>query len=181
MNCVGRSGTTEVRFPALGELSGDWGGGLMIGTAAVGAACRVEDGRGPATRLATVVPAALGFGSPRALLLALHTGALDRGAVASLAPVVLDLADAGDAVCIRLVERQADEVLALVAAAARRLGAEDGSLPVILDGSLLKAGCRRLDERIRAGIGAHAVVTPPEPPVHGAVLLARDALAPSTV
>src|SRR5918994_1384882 len=48
MNCVGVAPDgREVRFPAIGELSGDWGGGNDIGVAAVGAALRGEDGRGP--------------------------------------------------------------------------------------------------------------------------------------
>ncbi|HSO52303.1 MAG TPA: BadF/BadG/BcrA/BcrD ATPase family protein, partial [Actinomycetes bacterium] len=50
MNCVGVAPDgREVRFAAVGELSGDWGGGRDIGVAAVGAALRGEDRRGPPT------------------------------------------------------------------------------------------------------------------------------------
>src|SRR4029453_16826175 len=50
MNCVGVAPDGgEVRFAAIGELSGDWGGGRDVGVAAVGAALRGEDGRGPRT------------------------------------------------------------------------------------------------------------------------------------
>src|SRR5262249_40014116 len=52
INCVGVSPSGEhVRFPALGEISGDWGGGYDLGLAAVWAAARSEDGRGPRTSL----------------------------------------------------------------------------------------------------------------------------------
>jgi N-acetylglucosamine kinase-like BadF-type ATPase len=64
MNCVGVAPDgREVRFPAIGELSGDWGGGRDVGMAAVGAALRGEDGRGPATALTPAVAARFGPGS----------------------------------------------------------------------------------------------------------------------
>ena len=48
INCVGVAPDGRlVRFAALGELSGDWGGGYDVGMAAVSAAARSEDGRGP--------------------------------------------------------------------------------------------------------------------------------------
>ena len=52
INCVGvaRDGR-QVRFPALGSITGDWGGGYDVGLAAVSAAARSEDGRGPRTSL----------------------------------------------------------------------------------------------------------------------------------
>ena len=48
MNCVGVAPDgREVRFPAIGELSGDWGGGRDVGVAAVVAACGARTGAGP--------------------------------------------------------------------------------------------------------------------------------------
>ncbi|MEH3077696.1 MAG: hypothetical protein PGN11_13690 [Quadrisphaera sp.] len=46
-NAVGLDGERTVRFLSLGPVSGDWGGGADLGVAALGAACREEDGRGP--------------------------------------------------------------------------------------------------------------------------------------
>ena len=52
MNCVGVSPDgRHVRFPALGDITGDWGGGFDVGLAAIGAAARSQDGRGPTTVL----------------------------------------------------------------------------------------------------------------------------------
>ena len=47
INCVGvtAAGGTA-RFPSLGRLSGDWGGGLHLGGEALWHAVRAEDGRG---------------------------------------------------------------------------------------------------------------------------------------
>ena len=44
------------RFPALGWIAGDWGGGADIGEAAIWHAVRSEDGRGERTSLARCRP-----------------------------------------------------------------------------------------------------------------------------
>ncbi len=79
-NCtgVGPDGR-EVRFPALGPISGDAGGGQEIGIAAVGACIRAGDGRGPHTALERAVPAFFGMRTPRQVMVGLHTGKLDEG------------------------------------------------------------------------------------------------------
>ena len=52
INCVGVGPDgRHARFPALGAISGDWGGGYDVGLAALSAAARSEDGRGPRTQL----------------------------------------------------------------------------------------------------------------------------------
>ena len=40
-----------VRFPSVGVISGDWGGGGTLGTEALFLAVRAEDGRGQPTAL----------------------------------------------------------------------------------------------------------------------------------
>ena len=56
VNCVGASPSgRRAWFPALGEITGDWGGGPDIGMAALGAGVRSEDGRGAPTVLARAV------------------------------------------------------------------------------------------------------------------------------
>src|SRR6185312_12918930 len=52
INCVGVAPDgRHVRFPALGTITGDWGGGYDVGLAAVFKAARSFDGRGAATTL----------------------------------------------------------------------------------------------------------------------------------
>ena len=65
MNCmgVGPDGR-QIRFPALGMITGDWGGGFDVGLAAQSAAARSEDGRGPATALEQAVPGHFGLARP---------------------------------------------------------------------------------------------------------------------
>ncbi|NEC22228.1 N-acetylglucosamine kinase, partial [Streptomyces parvus] len=57
INCVGMTpdGRTA-RFPAIGRISGDWGGGSGLAEEALWFAARAEDGRGEASELARALP-----------------------------------------------------------------------------------------------------------------------------
>ena len=115
INCVGLGPSgASVRYPALGALTGDWGGGYDLGEAALGAAARSADGRGPRTVLERVVPAAFGLADPLALATEMHQGRLSEQRLVELAPVVVEAA-ADDAVAAALVDRLADEIVAFVA------------------------------------------------------------------
>ena len=75
INCVGVGPDgTHVRFPALGEITGDWGGGHDVGLAGLWAAARSEDGRGPKTELEQLIPEHFGYATPLQLARALHGG-----------------------------------------------------------------------------------------------------------
>src|SRR5262249_1089366 len=89
INCVGVSPTGRVaRFPALGAITGDWGGGYDVGLAALSAAARSEDGRGPRTSLERAVPAHFGLESPLALGEEIHRGRIPVRRAVELAPIV---------------------------------------------------------------------------------------------
>ena len=178
MNCCGVApdGRT-VRFAALGEISGDGGGGGWVGLQAVRAAVRGHDGRDPHTVLERAVPAALGKRTLLAVLEAVQSAELEDN-IAGLAPLVFRCAAEGDAVARRIVERQADELVAMVVSAARRLHLLRRDVHVVLGGGLVPAGDGGFLARITAGIHAAvpaALVKPlAVPPVVGAGLLALD-------
>ena len=76
INCVGVAPDgRQVRFPALGAITGDWGGGYDVGIAALWAAARSEDGRGPRTSLERAVPAHFELATPLELAEAIHVEA----------------------------------------------------------------------------------------------------------
>ncbi len=63
INCVGVAPDgRRARFPALGAITGDWGGGYDVGLAALSAAARSADGRGPRTALERAVGRAFRHG-----------------------------------------------------------------------------------------------------------------------
>src|SRR5215207_3257120 len=181
MNCVGVAPDgREVRFPAIGELSGDWGGGRDVGMAAVGAALRGEDGRGPLTTLTRLVPDWFGLPSALALVEALFLERIDERRVLELVPLVFAEADAGDEVAARLVARQVDEIVAMAGAAIRRLDLTGRDVEVVLGGGLFHGETPTFLERIRSrivGIAPAARLTQvTAPPVVGAALLGLDRL-----
>jgi N-acetylglucosamine kinase-like BadF-type ATPase len=178
INCVGVSPSGEhVRFPALGEISGDWGGGYDLGLAAVWAAARSEDGRGPRTSLERLVPAYFGLETPRDLAEAVHLGRVDQRDVLELPPLLFAAA-ADDAVAAEIVHRLADEVVTLARATLVRLGLEHEPVEVVLGGGVLQSGDHRLLEAIEtglAGIGpALTMRVASSPPIVGSALLGLD-------
>ena len=181
MNCVGVAPDgREVRFPAVGELSGDWGGGHDVGVAAVGAALRGEDGRGPETTLTGAVAGWFGLGSALAVVEAMFCGRIDRRRVLELVPLVFAEAEAGDPVADGIVARQVAEVVAMAGAAIRRLGLAGLDVDVVCGGGLFRGDAPAFLERIRSELArlapAARLTRLAAPPVVGAALLGLDAL-----
>jgi N-acetylglucosamine kinase-like BadF-type ATPase len=184
MNCAGVAPDgAQARFPALGPLSGDWGGGHLIGLAAVGAALRGEDGRGPGTILRRTVPEHFGLPSALAVVEAIYLRRIDEDRVLELPPLVFAAAAAGDRAATEIVERQADEVVTMAGAAIRRLGLAGRDVDVVLGGGLFQRDDPAFIERIRAGITAVAPAATLRrltgPPVVGAALLGLDRIGAS--
>jgi N-acetylglucosamine kinase-like BadF-type ATPase len=181
INCVGVAPDgRRARFPALGPITGDWGGGHDVGLAGLTAAARSEDGRGPRTSLERALPAALGCASPNGLAEAIHLGRIEERRVVDLAPLVLAEADAGDAVAIGIVDRLAGEILAFTRVAIERLDLAAEAVEVVLGGGLLRSDRGRVRAAVAAGVGsiaprAHVTVTSTAPIV-GAALLGLDHL-----
>ncbi|MGW0564298.1 N-acetylglucosamine kinase [Streptomyces sp. NPDC003016] len=179
INCVGMlpDGRTA-RFPAIGRLSGDWGGGGGLAEEALWCAARAEDGRGEPTELAHALPAHFGLESMYALIEALHLGRIAPARRHELAPVLFAVSAEGDRVARSIVHRQAEEVVAMATVALGRLGLLAEEAPVLLGGSVLAAHHPELDDRIAALMSERApkavlrVVT--APPVLGAALLGLD-------
>jgi N-acetylglucosamine kinase-like BadF-type ATPase len=181
INCVGRvHDGRSARFPSLGPLSGDWGGGDHLATKALWHAVRGEDGRGPATVLSRAVADYFGQSTTEEAAFGLHLGRLDRARQRGLTPLLFDVAAAGDPVALSIVARQAEEIIALATVAARRLDLLSCPFDVVLGGGVLRARHPLLIGPVTRGITALAdkatVTVVEQPPVLGAALSALDAL-----
>jgi len=140
------------RLAALGDISGDWGGGGDIGTAGLGAAVRARDGRGPATVLETTVPGHFGLKRPIDVTRRLEAGTFGPDHLRSLSPVVFAAASGGDRVARSILDRQADELVAMAGAIIRRLRIARLAPDVVLAGGVFAARDERFEQRIRTGI-----------------------------
>ena len=184
VNCSGVAAdgrTASLR--ALGPISGDWGGGGDLGRAALAAAVRARDGRGPRTLLERTVPAHFKLARPIALTEALHTGRIDEERLRELAPVVFAAAVAGDAVARGIVDRLADELATMAIAIIRRLRLIHAEFDLVLAGGVFRTWDAAFIDRLTDGVQAvasHARITPlRQPPLLGAALLGLDRLSPS--
>ncbi|HET7182440.1 MAG TPA: BadF/BadG/BcrA/BcrD ATPase family protein [Candidatus Limnocylindrales bacterium] len=168
-----------IRFDGVGTYSGDWGGGGGIGLAAIAAAVRGRDGRGPRTRLERDVPAFFGVASPPAMTKALYLEQIPRGRITELAPLVFQAAADGDGVARGILDRLADELVAMATALIHRLRLAHLDPEVVLAGGVFRNQDQAFHDRLEAGI--HAVAPRAElrrlaaPPVLGAALIGLDA------
>jgi N-acetylglucosamine kinase-like BadF-type ATPase len=181
INCVGVSAAGRIlRFPSVGAISGDWGGGSTLGTEALFLAVRAEDGRGEPTALREAIIKHFGTASVVDVTAALHFGEMPRSRIHELVPVLLRVAAAGDGPARAVVERLAEEVFLLARAAYDRLMLRDQPTDVVLGGSVLAARHPLLIEGVSRRLAAHAPHVNPlvvdDPPVVGAALLGLDAL-----
>ncbi|GHD89787.1 N-acetylglucosamine kinase [Streptomyces naganishii] len=179
INCVGmRPDGRTARFPALGRISGDWGGGWALAEEALWHAARAEDGRGPATTLAGTLPAHFGLPTMYALIEALHLGRIDQDRRHELTPVLFATAAEGDPIARRIIDRLAEEVVSMATVALTRLDLLNEETPVLLGGSVLAAQHPSLNDTIRDLLAARAPKAVPQvvtaSPVLGAALLGLD-------
>jgi N-acetylglucosamine kinase-like BadF-type ATPase len=168
------------RFDGVGDISGDWGGGGSVGSAAQAAAVRARDGRGPRTHLERLVPAHFGLSTPGALVRALYDGRIEQERLGELSPVVFEAAVGGDVVAREIVDRLADELGVMAVALIRRLRLGRLDPDVVLAGGVFRAEDPAFYERIRAAVlkaaPAARIVRLDVPPVHGSALLSLELL-----
>ncbi|MFE0551514.1 N-acetylglucosamine kinase [Streptomyces pilosus] len=181
INCVGmRPDGRTARFPAIGRVSGDWGGGWALAEEALWHAARASDGRGGPTALADTLPAHFGLSGMAGLIEALHLGHVPRARRHELTPVLFATAAGGDGVARAIVARQAEEIVTMAVVALTRLSLLDEETPVVLGGSVLAARHPLLDDRVHALLAERSPKAVPRVvtvrPVLGAGLLGLDAL-----
>ncbi|MFC1443606.1 BadF/BadG/BcrA/BcrD ATPase family protein [Streptacidiphilus sp. N1-10] len=185
INCVGVAPDgRRTGFPALGPISGDWGGGADLGAAALWHAVRDEDGRGPHTLLRTAVTGHFGTTTVAEVTADLHSGALPEIRLSELCPAVFAACDQDDPTARALVERLADEIAGMAVTVLRRLGLDRGPdhhPEVVLGGSVLAARHRlllgRIERRLAAAVPGARPLVSTAAPLLGSALAAQDLVA----
>jgi N-acetylglucosamine kinase-like BadF-type ATPase len=164
------------RAGGWGYVLGDEGSGYWLGRLALRAVVRAADGRGAPTGLTPLVLAHYGVDHPDALVQQIYQGGTRPAAIAALAKLVGQAADAGDTVAQQLVVLGARELAGAAASVACRLHIERE--PVVLAGGTL-LGLRRLRDVLVQELAIalpHAPILPlAVQPAVGAVRLALAA------
>jgi N-acetylglucosamine kinase-like BadF-type ATPase len=179
LNCCAVSPQGRIaRYAAIGEISGDGGGGDWIGLQALRAAIRGRDRRGPRTQLERDVPAHYSLRTPHQLMEAIYLGRIDQYRLTELPRVVFAASASGDAAAQDILDRLATEIVAMVTSAARRLRMTRTDPDVVLGGGVVQGRDPRLiahiDEGVRARIPQATVHVLDKPPVLGAAYLGLD-------
>jgi glucosamine kinase len=168
----GRSPTgATARCGGWGPAAGDEGSGAWIGRRALSVVTAAADGREPETALTGAVLTAAQV-NETADLVGWAAGATPAQ-FATLAPVVLSVAESGDLRANAIVTLAVEELVLHVRALARQLfGDERAALPVALSGGMLPRGGtlrKRLEHRLKSAVPGAQVMTEPVIAARGAV------------
>jgi glucosamine kinase len=166
----GPTGVTA-RCGGWGPVAGDEGSGAWIGRRALSVVTAASDGREPETALTGAILTAAQV-NETADLIAWAANA-PPSQLATLAPIVLSAADAGDLRANALVSLAVEELVLHVRALARQLfGDERASLPVALSGGMLSRGTalrKRFEHRLKSSVPGAQIRSEPVIAARGAV------------
>jgi N-acetylglucosamine kinase-like BadF-type ATPase len=156
----------------------DASAGFDLAELAVKAVYRDGLGLGPATALTPLVLERFGCTDAVNLMHEFTRRGSILGLVAHLqvAPLLLDVAEAGDEVAGAIVAAAGSALGDQARVSAERVGLGLDGTPVVLTGGVLQHPSKLLSESIMARLDGAVPVRPTEPPLVGALLLAYDRL-----
>lgn len=169
---------TQARCGGWGPVFGDEGSGGWIGRRALSVVSAAADGREPETALTGAILTATE--SNEASDLIRWAAAANAGKFATLAPVVLSVADGGDLRANAIVSMAVEELALHIRALARQLFTDErASVPVALTGGLLTKGAslrKRLEHRLKSAVPGAQLHAGEVDPARGAVRAALRSL-----
>lgn len=171
-----RIGEETHRAGGYGYLLSDDGSGFAIGRAALAQLLRWYDGRAAHTELFDAMSTQLQVRDAQELLRRVYGEPHPVAIVASIAPLVLDRAGAGERLASKIVQTAALELVELLKALVRRAKIEARELPLVFAGGLFAENSLLsylVETRLLADLPLLAPVKSPSSPVQGALELAR--------
>lgn len=177
----GPAGSTS-RCGGWGPVIGDEGGGAWLGRRALSVVSAASDGREPETALTGAILTATE--TSEASELVRWAADATPGKLATLAPVVISVADSGDLRANSIVSMGVEELALHIRALARQLFADErASVPVAFTGGLLTKGTsyrKRLEHRLKTAVPGAQIHSGEVDPARGAVRGALRQLAELT-
>jgi glucosamine kinase len=166
----GPAGATA-RCGGWGPVAGDEGSGAWIGRRALSVVTAAADGREPETALTGAILTAAQVNETTDLIA--WSANATPGSLATLAPVVMSVAEQGDLRANAIVSLAVEELVLHIRALARQLfGDERASLPVAFSGGMLSRGStlrKRLEHRLKSAVPGANIRTDPVVAARGAV------------
>jgi glucosamine kinase len=162
---------TTARCGGWGPVFGDEGSGAWIGRRALSIVTAAADGRESPTALTGAILTAAELNEVSELIP--WAAGANPAQIATLAPVVFTVADAGDLRANSLVNLAVEELMLHVRSLAQQLfGDERASVHVALAGGMMKPRSmlrKRLEHRLRAAVPGAQIQTAEVNPARGAV------------
>jgi N-acetylglucosamine kinase-like BadF-type ATPase len=182
-NAVGQSSDQQrARIGGLGPDFGDDGCANTVGTAAMRAAFRMEDGRGAFTLLNAAIKARYDLDQLDALVDYCIADAERPMKPSDLAPLVFQASYEGDEVATDILRKAGQSLAHSAAVVGKKLFTEQASFPLVMGGALLQRGkVPVMRDALVAGMRQcfpqMEAVCLSSPPILGAALLGLDCLA----
>jgi len=159
------------RCGGWGPMCGDEGSGAWIGRRALSIVTASADEREPPTSLVGAILTAAQVDDVHGLVA--WAAAATPADLATLAPIVASVADAGDLRANSLLSMASEELVLHVRTLARQLfGDERASIPVAFAGGLLSPGAplrKRVEQRMKTAVPGAQLRTEEVVPVRGAI------------
>jgi len=176
--CVGRDASGRVaRCGGWGWLMCDVGSGFCLGREALRATVRAGDGRLAPGSLSASVLKHFGVRDAELLMVPVYSGAFSPTAIASLAPLVMNAALAGDRVAVKILRAGARDLAELASRVASALSWRGAAPEMILVGGVANSGRPYqplVEAAIRKAVPGVAISNAALPPVAGAALRALE-------
>ena len=168
----GRGPTGQfARCGGWGPVFGDEGGGAWIGRRALSIVTAAADGREPETSLTGAILTAAELNDVTDLVA--WAAASTPASLATLAPVVMSVADAGDLRANALLTMAVEELVIHARTLARQLFVDErAAFPLALAGGLLSRGTpirKRLEHRLKSAVAGAQLRSEEVVPARGAV------------
>ncbi|MGA8535327.1 MAG: BadF/BadG/BcrA/BcrD ATPase family protein, partial [Candidatus Tumulicola sp.] len=162
-----------------GYALGDDGSGYAIGSAALKLLLRYFEGRAPRTALVEALAAHSGAENAGDLIAFVYGTGSPVATVAAVAPVVLELANAGERAATKVVQAAAMELFELVRSVCALAQAGEIELPLAFSGGLLNENgmlTYLIETRIGNDLPYLRIIKGGPPPHFGALAQARELL-----
>jgi len=171
-NCWGMDRNGKFGRMTGASILGEYGGASTIVHKAVTAVAKEWGKRGPATQLSQMFMEKLGAGSLDELLEGIATGHMHYRS--KYAPLVFQVAEAGDTVAVEVIRWAALELADMILGVVRQLNLEAEDFEVVMIGSVFKGGdllIEPMKTAVQTVAPGASFVRLTAPPVVGGVLL----------